>query len=126
MREFATRADQARFELVAGTPDFIEAVRSGLADRPRLTRLLPSFPNPVLASAVIRFETATPGRVRLALFDLAGRRVRTLVDEDRPAGLHELAWQGGDDRGQDLPAGVYSLRLVAPDRTDVRKLVKIR
>jgi hypothetical protein len=125
-REFVARAAEARFELIAGTPAFIEAVRSGLADRPLLTRLLPSFPNPVVSTAIIRFETATPGRVRLALFDLAGRRVKTLMDEEREPGRYELAWQGGDDQGRSLPPGVYALRLAAPDRTDVRKLVRIR
>jgi hypothetical protein len=121
-----TRSSEARFELQVGTEEYLAAVKSGLADRPRVTRLLPSFPNPVASWAIIRFETARAGRVSVSLYDVAGRRVRTLVAEEREAGLYELAWRGDGDDGRTLAAGVYSLRLVAPDRTDVRKLIKIR
>ena len=124
--EYVARAAEARFELLVGTQEYVAAVHSSLADRPRATRLLPSFPNPATAWAIIRFETARAGRVRLELYDVAGRRVRRLVDEERGAGGYELAWRGEDDQGRGVPPGVYSLRLVAPDRTDVRKLVKIQ
>lgn len=81
---------------------------------------------PVVTGAVIRFETARAGRVQLALYDVAGRRVSRLTDEPREPGRHELAWTGADDRGIGLPPGVYWLRLTAPDRTDVLRIAKLR
>jgi hypothetical protein len=123
---FVSRPADARFELLVGSAAFAEAVRNEIPDRPRSTRLLPSFPNPIASRAVIRFETARAGRVQLKLYDVAGRPVRTLVDDEREPGLYELAWAGEGDQAASLAPGVYWLRLVAPDRTEMRKLVKIR
>jgi len=111
---------QARFELLAGTPAFVGTTPTVLKTGPHVTRLLPNYPNPVAAWSVIRFEMARMGRAKLEVFDLAGRRVETLLDEDRPAGVNEFAW-----RAADLAPGVYALRLGTPDRIDVRKLVKV-
>ena len=124
-RDYVARAADARFVLVVGTRAFVGAA-PGAAGPPRVTRLMRSYPNPVTSSSLMRFELAHPGHVTLALYDIAGRNVRTLVDDARLAGRHELLWHGDDDAGRSLPPGVYALRLVAPDRTDVRKLVRTR
>jgi hypothetical protein len=124
--DFMAQASEARFEFLAGTAEYIEGARSEFTAYPRVTRVLPSFPNPVSSTAAIRFETAQPGHVTLSLYDVAGRRVRTFVDEHREAGIYELAWSGVDQEGRSLAPGIYSLRLVASDRADTRKLVKIR
>ena len=69
----------------------------------------------------IDFRPATPAHVTLALFDLAGRRVRTMLDEDRPAGRH-TEWL--DAAG--IPPGVYLVRLRAGGRTLQRRIVRMR
>ena len=125
-REFVAKPAEARFALLVGTRAFIEAVRADLGALPRVTRLMPSCPNPVTASSLLRFELTRPGRVTLDLYDITGRRVRTLVEGERAAGRHEIVWHGDDDAGCSVPPGVYSLRLVAPDRADVSKLVRTR
>jgi len=130
-RYVATRRDElnslreARFELVIGTRDFVRAARTGLAASPRVTRLLPPAPNPMGNAATVRFETAVAGRVALVALDVSGRRVRTLLDGPIDPGRHELLWSGQDDQGRRLPAGVYWLRLAAPDRTETRRLAKL-
>jgi flagellar hook assembly protein FlgD len=88
--------------------------------------LLPVSPNPVVSSTVVRFEIARAGQVQLAVYDLAGRRVRTLVDEKRDAGFHEMLWAGDDDRGVGLAPGIYALRLSSVDGNDARRLSRIR
>ena len=115
-------ASRARFELRVGSPEFI-ASGADPAARPRATRLLPVFPNPVASSGAVRFETALAGRVALRVFDAAGRRVRTLADRTFEPGLHELVWRGDDDHGRRVAPGLYLVNLIAPDRTDTRKLV---
>ena len=125
-REFVTRDGDARFELLVGTPAFVDAGGAHTSNTPLRTRLLGSFPNPVVTSSLIRFAIARPGRVTLTVFDFAGRRVRTLADGRRETGLHELVWRADDDAGRALPPGVYVMRLAAPDGTDARKLVKVR
>ena len=77
-------------------------------------------------ASIVRFELARAGRVTVSVFDLAGRRVRTLSDGLREIGGHELVWNGEDDAGRKLKPGVYLLRLVAPDWADVQRLVKVQ
>jgi len=75
--------------------------------------LAQNFPNPFHDATTFSFELAEPERVDLAVFDAQGRRVRLLVNEIRRAGAHQIIWDGHDDKGEPLPAGVYLYRLRA-------------
>jgi hypothetical protein len=77
-------------------------------------------PNPVTANATISFELEAPCVVRLAVYDLAGRRVATLAEGHLPAGKHAAYWQA------DVPTGVYIYRLEASGRVATRKVVVAR
>jgi hypothetical protein len=78
---------------------------------------LHGYPNPAHGRVTIRFEirAAGGGRVRLAVFDLTGRRICTIHDGPLPAGPHSIDWEGRSDRGNAVAPGVYSLVLDAPD-----------
>ena len=78
---------------------------------PRATELRPSYPNPFNASTLIPFRLGAAGRVRIDIFNLLGQRVRRLLDERRPPGLHKVRWTGTDDRGSPVSSGVYFYRL---------------
>ena len=73
---------------------------------------LGNHPNPFNPRTIVRFANPAEGRVRLAVYDLRGRRVRLLVDERRAAGRHEILWDGTDDRGAAVASGVYLVGLV--------------
>ena len=92
------------------------------------TRLLPNSPNPFRPSTTIAFELAGPGRqaVRLAVFDVTGRRVKTLVDEPLSPGRHEVSWNGCGVDGRRVAAGVYFYRLAAGSTDVTRKMVILR
>lgn len=79
-------------------------------------RLLAS-PNPFNPRTTLTFELAEPGRASVDVFDLSGRHVRTLAREvSLAAGPQGLPWDGRDDGGQALPAGLYVARLrVGPE-----------
>jgi hypothetical protein len=83
-------------------------------------------PNPSSGSVTLRFALPRPVHARLIVFDLAGRRARTLVDGALPAGPHELAWDGRDERGARVPAGLYWARLEAAGRSVTRRIVRMR
>lgn len=94
--------------------------------RPRTLRLLPAFPNPSATGATLRFDLPVAARVRLALYDVNGTRVRTLEDARRSAGSHSLRWDGRDDRGRPLPAGVYFERLEVDREVRTQRIAVIR
>lgn len=70
-------------------------------------------PNPFRQATTFAFDVPAAGPVRLALYNVAGQRVRTLVDGTLPAGRHSVRWDGRDDRGRRAAAGVYCCRLAA-------------
>jgi hypothetical protein len=63
--------------------------------------------------------------VELAIFGLDGRRVRDLASGPRPAGAYHADWDGRDDAGRGVAAGLYLARLDGPDGRFIRRLVRI-
>jgi hypothetical protein len=67
-------------------------------------------PNPVVGGTEIRLRLAAPGETSIGIFEVRGREVRRLSTGLLPAGSHAIRWDGRDERGEALPAGVYFLR----------------
>ena len=84
---------------------------TAVVDEARLAAALRAIPNPSRQSAEIAFAVTRPERVRLALYDLSGRRLRVLVDGVVPAGETRARWDGTDESGAAVPAGVCFARL---------------
>jgi len=82
-----------------------------------------STPNPFSRSMSLGFDLPRAERVRLEVFDLTGRRVHTLVSEFVAAGRHQSGWEGADERGQRLPAGIYLIRMKAGSFEATRRTV---
>jgi hypothetical protein len=83
-------------------------------------------PNPFSETTRIAYTVPASGRARLAVFDLTGRRVRVLVDERAEPGVYESRWDGRDERGLEMPAGIYFLRFTAGDQARSARIVYIR
>ena len=90
-------------------------------------RLLVARPNPARGGLGVHFVLTRSERVRAEIYDLMGRRIRGL-DPGRilSPGEHELRWDGRDDLGVPLPAGVYLIRLRAAAASGVRRVVLLR
>lgn len=93
------------------------------ADGTSAAMLLAPAPNPFGRAVEIAFVLPTEGDVSIAVFDVQGARVKTLVEGRVQAGRHEVAWRGENAREQVVPAGVYFVRLDADGRSVVRKVV---
>lgn len=93
---------------------------------PRQTVLHSNTPNPFNPVTTIEFDLAARGNVQLRLYDVAGRLVRTLVDEVHLPARHRVMWDGRDDHGRPVPTGIYFARLHAGDYEGSRKLVVLR
>jgi len=83
-------------------------------------------PNPFRTVTTIRFGLPRPARADLRLYDLGGRLMRTLVHERLLEGRHTVHWDGRDESGQPVSAGVYFLRLEAGEFNATRKMIRIR
>lgn len=94
--------------------------------RPAVTAMTSVHPNPFNPRTTIAFELATGGRTLVAIYNLRGERVRTLVDDVQAAGRHEAVWDGRDDTGAGVSSGVYVARLEAEGVRQARKLVLVQ
>jgi len=89
-------------------------------------RLLQNFPNPFNPTATIRFEIARPEHVRLNVYDIRGRLVRTLVDELRQANSYQVVWDGTDNSGGAVASGVYFYRMTAGSFVQTNKMMLLK
>ena len=81
---------------------------------------------PARGSARIAFSLPNPGRVKLSVYDLAGARVRTLLDGERSSGAQSVLWDGRDSGGTPVRAGAYFIRLEFAGRSLTQRLVMTR
>ncbi len=93
---------------------------------PSVLRLEPVRPNPVGGRAELSFGLPRPGRVRLVVYDVQGRRVATLVDGFEPIGWMLVTWDGRDSAGREVASGTYFVRLDSGGSARVGKLVVAR
>jgi hypothetical protein len=83
-------------------------------------------PSPALDKVNIRCYIPYPARTRLDVYDVLGRRVRTLAASDRSEGWQELIWDGRGNEGQLLSGGIYWVRLTLPDQILTTRVVRLR
>jgi hypothetical protein len=121
---------------VIGVTNYIHVIQSGFwyqelqaasgIDKPDVPtplrfQLTSSRPNPFRRQALLRFALPRRTHVTIRLYDVAGREVRTLLDDDRGPGSHDCALQADG-----LAAGVYSCRLIADGFTQTRRIVLLK
>jgi hypothetical protein len=92
---------------------------------PQTLLLAPNYPNPFNPGTSIYFEIPEQSNVSLVIYNLLGKEVRTLVNEEREAQPYYETWDGKDNRGRDVEAGIYFYRLKAGTDVRVRKMIKV-
>ena len=93
------------------------------AQKPDLTAWNNVF-NPIHGEkATIQYKTVQSGQVKLRLYTLSGRLVRTLVNEERGAGSAALDWNGRNENGEVVASGIYLLSIEAPGLRQIKKIV---
>lgn len=101
---------------------------------PERFALQQNYPNPFNPTTTIELALPQDSEVQLVIYDISGRRVRTLVQAVLPGGFHEIVWDGRNDAGQPVSSGVYLYRVAAVAHspvhrntfTQVRKMMLLR
>ncbi len=89
-------------------------------------KLYQNYPNPFNPSTEIKFDLEDNTHVRLAVYNLAGQLVQTLVDEIRTAGTHGAVWNGVDRNGISVPSGIYIYQLATDNFTTAKRMLLIK
>jgi hypothetical protein len=93
---------------------------------PNQFELAQNYPNPFNPTTEITFALPKAGPVMLEVYDLTGRVVATLVNQDLPAGTHKVVWNARSGNGQALASGVYLYRIATGDFVATRKMVLLK
>ena len=101
-------------------------IETAPSEGPAVSGLSPNFPNPFNSTTQIAYRLATPGPVRLEIYNALGQPVRTLIDQVQAAGFYQVHWDALDQRGAAVAAGVYLMRLYYPDGVQSRKLLFLK
>jgi hypothetical protein len=118
----AAKVQQRIREIVAASAGAVAAEGTAVA----AGEVMAVSPSPFSGSTRIAFTVAREGAESLTVHDAAGRRVAVLADGEHSAGPHGVLWNGRDDAGNPVPAGVYFLRLRAGALAETRKVVRLR
>lgn len=92
----------------------------------RTIQLMPNYPNPFNPETIIRYSLSLVSSVKLTVYDVWGRQVRTLVKEQQSAGSYSVTWDGRSDAGLPVAAGLYLYRLQAGRHIQTRKMVLLK
>ena len=96
------------------------------ASRPQEYALHQNYPNPFNPETIISLDLPLEGRARLCVYNILGRKVITLLDEELTAGTHTVLWDGADESGQAVASGIYLYRLETETVTLSRKMMLLK
>ena len=103
-----------------------ETAIDGSDTLPPLFALHPNYPNPFNAGTVILYQFPRTTHVELTIYNIAGQRLKTLIDEPQHPGLHRVTWDGTDASGQQVGTGLYLYKLTTPAKTQTRRMILIK
>ena len=112
-------AENRGVELDASVAPAIEA-------GPAITQLSPAYPNPFAGSTMIDFSLAKAGPVKVSVYAVNGRQLRVLANGAHAPGVYRLEWDGRDDQGRIMPAGLYFVQMSANGARFTNKMSRLR
>lgn len=113
--------DGEPMRLVVGTLDIYESNQV-----PNVYALHQNYPNPFNPSTRIQFDLPKQIDASLKVYDIMGREVAILINESMIAGYHRKLWEGRDQRGVQVPSGIYIARLITPEYSRSIKMLLLK
>jgi len=93
---------------------------------PTETKLGNNYPNPFNPATTVDFSIRDAGYYEVAVYNVIGQQVKTLVEGELESGQHSVVWDGKDASGSDVASGVYFYRLVGSDFESARKMILLK
>ena len=100
---------------------YITNIKNYQSENPSIFRLCPNYPNPFNPSTTIKYSLPKAENITLKIYDILGRKVKTLVNEEKPAGNYSIEFNG-----KDMPSGVYFYQIRAGVFTETRKMLLLK
>jgi len=127
---YSHRDDQS-VQFVRSVPDFGSATvalsnTTSSDNLPTTFGLEQNYPNPFNPTTQIEFSLPVPSRVDLTVFNVLGQEVRSVINDEMPAGHHSVTWDGNSSSGNSVSSGVYFYRLEAGDFVETRKMMLLK
>lgn len=101
----------------------VELIEPGIVNEYELKQ---NYPNPFNPSTIIRYSVVSPSSVSLKIYDVLGREVKTLVNQEQINGVYQVNWNGDDSLGNKVTSGVYFYRIDAGTFSDVKKMLLVK
>ncbi len=118
--------DEGEIFIFSGDSTIATAVKDEQTNLPRFFTLSQNYPNPFNSSTTISYTLLRRSQIWLEIFNIAGEKVRVLLDQRQTAGSHQIFWDGTDFLGKSLPSGIYLYKLKVGEETSVKKMVLIK
>jgi hypothetical protein len=118
--------DQVILDDVMAQASVITSVADNSPELPAGFELAQNYPNPFNPSTSISFSLSQPGNVKLAIYNLNGQLVRTLLNTQMTSGQHNTAWDGMDDHNNPVTSGIYLYRLTSGHQTLSKRMVLLK
>ena len=121
---------EGKVKILTALFDYAATIPTGLAESDEILldgyTLWQNYPNPFNPSTSIEYALPKAGNVRLVIYDLLGRKVRTLVDNKQPAGHLQTTWDGTSEFGLPVVTGMYLCRIEAGQFVKITKLLLVK
>ncbi|HPG40290.1 MAG TPA: FlgD immunoglobulin-like domain containing protein [bacterium] len=93
---------------------------------PQSTAMLNAYPNPFNPETTVKYTLHQDAQVTITVYDLLGRKVKTLVDEQQAAGAYQAVWNGTDAVGAQAASGAYLVRMETAEVTQTQKVLFVK
>ncbi len=104
-------------------PELPVSVAETVTDTPKTFELFQNYPNPFNHSTTIKYRISKTTRMKLAVYNLLGQAVRSLVDETKEPGTYEINWNARDDQGESVASGLYFFKFNTGEFSRVFKMI---
>lgn len=95
-------------------------------DIPEEYNLFNAHPNPFKQTTIISYQVPEETFVEIAIYNILGQRVKTLVNSKKDAGNHSEIWNGKDDNNNSLPSGIYFYKITTDEYSEIKKLIRLK